>query len=81
MKMTRKHFNRLCLRIHEYQNEHSEVADYETSIYKRKGLSAERFRWDLYHATDPLCILNRKFSEYLNDDHIDTALRRITRTK
>ena len=81
MKMTRQDYNRLTLRIHEFLNEHPDLKHYETSAYKRNELSAERYRWDIFHATDPLCIFNRKFSEYLNDNHIDTALRKITNTK
>ena len=47
--------------------------------YREAGLSPKRFRWDLLSATDfPVGTLYR---EGLNDDHIDTALRRITGTK
>ena len=81
MKMTRQDFNRLTLRICEFLNKHPDVIHYETSAYKRHGLSAMRYRWDIFHATDPLCIFNRKLSDYLNDNHIDTALRRIIKTK
>lgn len=45
------------------------------SRYVARGLSAERFRWDMLHAsgfnTKPL------YDAGLNDSHIDTALRRI----
>lgn len=45
------------------------------SRYVARGLSATRFRWDMLHAsgfdTRPL------YAAGLNDDHIDTALRRI----
>lgn len=46
--------------------------------YRRNGHSDERFRWDVLHVSEfdatPLY-------SYLNDNHINTALRAITRTK
>ena len=44
--------------------------------YRKQGLSDMRFRWDLLWRS------NLNFSSmysYLNDDHIDTALRRIVK--
>jgi hypothetical protein len=45
--------------------------------YLAQGLSAMRFRWDALNASRfDICALY----SYLNDTHIDTALRRITGT-
>jgi hypothetical protein len=46
--------------------------------YQVKGLSDMRYRWDLLHFSGYNV---RPLYQYLNDDHIDTALRMITRTK
>ena len=43
--------------------------------YKNKGLSSERFRWDMLWKSG--FNINHLYS-YLNDNHIDTALRNIT---
>ena len=43
--------------------------------YDDAGLSAERFRWDLWSATRLCRHLSNKLYEYLDDSHIDTALR------
>ena len=47
------------------------------------GLTAKRWRWDLLWRAKRLKFLPDRFIEdtlysYANDDHIDTALRRIT---
>ena len=51
--------------------------------YKKQGLSPMRCRWDIYWLvfdnsmqTDQTRL--RTFSNYLNDNHIDTALKSIT---
>ena len=50
------------------------------NAYIRAGFSEMRYRWDLYHSG-----VNREFQiklyEYLNDDNIDSALKKITNTK
>ena len=46
--------------------------------YKELGLSDERFRWDiLNHAGLTKWVCDNLYP-YLNDSHIDTALKRIT---
>ena len=42
--------------------------------YEQKGLSPERFRWDMLHFSG---FDTRPLYSYLNDSHIDTALKRI----
>lgn len=47
--------------------------------YLAKGLSEKRWRWDLmYMANLSRWVCDNVYS-YANDDHIDTALRQITR--
>lgn len=51
------------------------------SKYKEQGLSGERYRWDLFWASGLSKFLCGTLYKYLNDDHVDTALRRITNTE
>ena len=58
---------------------------YPPSYYARRGLSDERHRWDmLWHACEhskkPHGCFCADLYKYLNDSHIDTALRYIVRT-
>lgn len=46
--------------------------------YQERQLSSERLRWDLLHFSR---FDTNILYEYLNDNHIDTALRKITNTK
>lgn len=46
--------------------------------YQKAGFSEERFRWDLLHLSG----FNLKpLHEYLNDSHIDTALKNILKNR
>lgn len=76
MKMTTDHYNRLKTAID------SALQDHSTFISGSKALnhSPMRTRWDIFHL---ICdrdnyTLARELWAYLNDDHIDTALRKIT---
>ncbi len=47
-------------------------------FYDREQAGAERRRWDAYwHGTQGMQAFRSHLSSYLNDDHIDTALRKI----
>jgi hypothetical protein len=46
----------------------------------RNGRNDMRYRWDLYHLANPGPGLPfRFFHEFYNDNHIDTALRKIVK--
>jgi hypothetical protein len=55
--------------------------------YIQNGFSAMRFRWDIFYkaSRNPYLMPHRFVSDvlykYLNDKHIDTALKKITNTK
>ena len=74
MKMDTKRYENLkkeVKRFHSYGLQES---------YRRQGLSDKRYRWDLFFKTYRVGDLDlRKYYKDLNDDHIDTALRRIMR--
>ena len=53
-------------------------------LYQEKNLSMIRYRWDLYHAAVDYNknhdFVNSLYN-YLDDNNIDSALRKITNTK
>ena len=58
--------------------------EFHRDRYKAAGLSDKRYRWDLlYHAQSsgklPQHFVCDVLYPYCDDDHIDTALRRIVR--
>lgn len=53
----------------------------DLEVYQGKGISDEQFRWNIFDAAtvhQPSFV--KKLYSYLDDNHIDTALRAITRT-
>ena len=48
--------------------------------YQAAGMSAKRWRWDALWAAKISSWIQENIYPYANDDHIDTALRRITGT-
>lgn len=57
---------------------------WRAELYQREGLSFKRFRWDMLYLARVKIGDNAGMGhgdvplyEYMNDDHIDTALRRI----
>ncbi len=84
MKMNKQTFAKLEQAINETIKDRTIGTTIEAIIdlYKKGDLSPERFRWDLLH-----CAANSGAIDYhslyiggLNDNHIDTALRAITKT-
>ncbi len=73
MKMSQDDYDELESAINQTIKAYSNIKQ----SYLRRGLSMERFRWDMLHlsgfSTNPLYA-------YLHDSHIDTALRKITNT-
>jgi phosphatidylserine/phosphatidylglycerophosphate/cardiolipin synthase-like enzyme len=78
MKIAPDHFRTLSHAIHQARQGMDTLDE-----YVRYGLTAKRWRWDLLWRAKRLGFLPERFIEdniytYANDDHIDTALRRIT---
>ena len=83
MKMTKEDFNSLKLYIDTFLDDDPGILiDYEEGRFARadkvKDLN-KRFRWDLYHRIISWDFRSRLYN-YLDDTHIDTALRRIVPT-
>jgi len=74
MKMRPDDYERLTESIQSLLKRQPEVS---VETYLGQGMTAERFRWDALHASG---FDTRALYDYLDDDHIDTALRRITGT-
>jgi len=72
MKMTKAHYNHvresIVLIMHNFPNARGE--------YESKGLH-ERFRWDALNKSVGSQWVSDNLYPYLNDAHIDTALRRV----
>ncbi len=77
MKMKPEHYDALLVAIRNLfaTSQHS-FTEFRES-YRKEGLSDERFRWDLLHDSR---FGTTQLYQYLNDQHIDTALRRIVAT-
>jgi len=78
MKMSKNHYNKLESMINEILNNNSGILE----KYKNAKMSMMRYRWDLYHTANHKdnSSLFHELYEYLNDDNIDTALKKITNT-
>lgn len=76
MKIKPEHFNKLSKMINGLP-EKPVLKD-----YKEARLSNTRFRWDFFwlanqnNKEDMRCLVKEMY-EYMNDDHIDTALKKI----
>ena len=82
MKITKEHYEKLKLLFTKHLKKHPNMAEsYHSRPTSIKSTSKatdpnERLRWDLFWlTTDPWTITH--LYEYLNDNHIDTALRKI----
>ncbi len=76
MKMTKEHFEFIEKRVKKVIKENPNYY----KMYKESGLSDMRYRWDMLHMAGCLTFTCQTLYKYLNDDHIDTALRKITKT-
>lgn len=49
------------------------------SQYKAQGLSDKRYRWDLTYLSNSTRFICDVLYEYMDDNHLDTALRKIVK--
>lgn len=81
MKMTNEHYKKLERKILSLLEEKGLNLEELKHEYELAGLSPKRFRWDLVRAAKATRLIIDEFYPYLIDDHIDTALRKITNTR
>lgn len=82
MKMKPEHYETLQVAVQKVLDTYPGAL----AEYRRKGFSDKRFRWDALYACglkigDGVGTEGLPLYAYLNDDHIDSALRKITGTK
>lgn len=80
LKMKREHYNLLLERFRPVTADISKALD----KYRDAGASRQRFRWDVLHASGLRAGQAHNDSEwpvydYLDDTHIDNALRHVMR--
>ena len=73
MKIKPEHYQTLKTAATAMIKAHPNVRD----SYREAGYSDKRYRWDLLHASVGSTWVCRELYPYLDDTHIDTALRRI----
>lgn len=77
MKMKPEHYKHLETEIKKVMEAYPNLKN----AYEKDGLSGKRFRWDILYAAKLSTWISDNLYSYLNDDHIDTALKKITSTK
>ena len=79
MKITTQHYDTLSSAIMQAQQGYHTLGEYQA-----QNLTAGRWRWDLLWRAKRLGFMPDRFLDtlyyYLNDTHVETALKRITAT-
>jgi len=73
LKIKQEHYKELARRVL------SEIDAHPLSEYRALGLSEKRWRWDMVYRSGSINWLVEVLYKYLDDTHIDSALRRIVR--
>jgi hypothetical protein len=73
MKIKKEHYQFLKDKMKKIVDQYPSAK----SVYKKQGLSDMRYRWDVLHATNNNQFVCDTLYQYLNDNHIDTALKNI----
>lgn len=77
MKLDRERYDEIKAKIRELDA--TSVQAHKNALAS-EGFSNERFRWDLFWAVEKaLSFRNSLYSGGLNDNHYDTALRRVVK--
>ena len=76
MKITQEHYDTMREAINQAIHEYPSIKQQ----FDTGQISAKRYRWDLSYAARLTPWICENVYPYANDDHIDTALRRITGT-
>jgi len=83
MKMKTEHFNQLAEMIEENNKKYDLIIEDWIEHMKINNWSEKRMRWDMLWsvARDKRQAWFDCVYQYINDDHIDTALRKIVQKK
>ena len=77
MKMTQEHYKIVENAMRKVM---ADNPTFTPELYQSKGKSAMFYRWDLFNNCGLLDFTCHTLYTYLNDTHIDTALKQITNT-
>ncbi len=81
MKIKPEHYNHMERMIHLTVTNigHDKLQAHKDSLKDDERVKDinKRFRWDICHAAQLNQFMCEELYEYLNDDHIDTALRQV----
>ena len=81
MKMKAEHYNHLEHCVKTKLGSLNLTIDQAINKCIESGYSPKAARWYLLHGSGLTSFVCKTLYEYLNDEHIDTALRVITNTK
>ena len=83
MKMKPEHYKHIETQILDicFDNDVVAMEQCRVMAYERQGLTNKRFRWDLLYMAGLSTWICDNLYTYLDDDQIDTALRKITNTR
>lgn len=81
MKIRKEHFEHIRKQIHDHLRAKPDIPEnYRNGNFYRAERCKDvdkRFRWDMLYAAVSSAWICENLYPYLNDDHIDTALRNI----
>lgn len=81
MKIKDEHYKYIQKNIQLYLDKANIDMPYCINRYEALNLSMKRMWWDISYASGLTKWICDNLYSYMNDDHIDTALRKITGTK
>ena len=82
MKIKPQHYSIIKDSINQFMESHKGLLEqhYQDIKINNKAKDIDkRFRWDIIHGAGLTQFICKELYPYLNDDHIDTALRRVMR--
>jgi GH24 family phage-related lysozyme (muramidase) len=79
MKITKAHFEHMESEIQKACKKNKTTVKEIVGLYSNMNLSQKRAMWDILRGAGLIPWICSTLYPYLNDDHIDTALRKIAR--
>ena len=64
----------------DFLNANYKVKEYAQDLYESRGLTPKRLRWDILRNAGLMNFVCDILYKYLDDSHIDTALRTVMRS-
>lgn len=80
MKITETDYQELRRMVIAFRQTDTRTSEELTEVYQSRQLSPKRMRWDIARAALVIPYINDVLYKYLEDTHIDTALRTVMRS-